>query len=265
MRRTLLAALALCCLATTAQAAQGVNLRWDACLADGGVLNKDFACDTNTGSEQLYVSFELDSTVGSADGIELVMMIRTPTVLPAAWWQFKFALACRQTALQASTIPLQTGGACVDLWQGMAPGGLRQYGQFFTYDNNQYRLEAIFAVYPASFVTMEPGTEYFAMRFAIAHAKTVGAGACAGCLDPVCMGIESLTIVRPPGYPDIRIATETQQLSSAASWQGSPVRSDFVHYEPYQGGTFGDYRVISCQTTSRSQNRTWGSIKSLYP
>jgi len=53
-----LAALLVLAFALTARAAStppGVSLRWDNCFSDGGVANKDFACDTNSGSEMAMV------------------------------------------------------------------------------------------------------------------------------------------------------------------------------------------------------------------
>ena len=53
--RTRIAALFVLAAATIASTAiaaptlPGINIRWDNCFADGGVMNKLFACDTNTG------------------------------------------------------------------------------------------------------------------------------------------------------------------------------------------------------------------------
>jgi hypothetical protein len=156
MRRTLLAALVLCCFATAAHAAQGMNLRWDACMGDGGVLNKNFACDTNTGSEQLVVSFQTDSVFAPVSGVEFSILIRSPLGAINNWWQLKNSGTCRQTALSASAAPLGTPVNCEPLWAGIASGGLTGYGQYFGYGfADQYRLSA-FAVAPANLVTIDP-------------------------------------------------------------------------------------------------------------
>ena len=42
---------ALLAVVSAAHAGSGVNLRWDRCLGDAGVFNKNFACNTNSGSE----------------------------------------------------------------------------------------------------------------------------------------------------------------------------------------------------------------------
>ncbi len=48
----------LVCSAEPAIAA-GVNLSWNACTPEGGVQNKTFACNSNTGSRTIYGSFVL--------------------------------------------------------------------------------------------------------------------------------------------------------------------------------------------------------------
>src|SRR5690349_1796199 len=58
-RALLLALPALLAVASAAHAA-GVSLRWNDCYGDGGVQNKNFACDTNAGSQTLVGSFTLD-------------------------------------------------------------------------------------------------------------------------------------------------------------------------------------------------------------
>ena len=267
MRRLILSVALLACFAAPSQAAQGMNLRWDACMGDGGVLNKNFACDTNVGSEQLVVSFQTDSVFAPVSGVEFSILVRSPLGSINSWWQFKSSGTCRQTALSASAAPLGTPVTCEPLWAGLASGGLTAYGPYTGYGFvDQYRILGVYAVAPSNLVTIAPDIEYFLFRLTLTHAKTVGAGSCEGCTSPVCLGLEYLDFTRPATYnPNrITIATETSPLSSAATWQGSPVVSDFYHREGYYTWQTRDYRVIGCQTTSRSQNRTWGSIKSLY-
>lgn len=267
MRRALLTALLLTSLASAAHATQGMNLRWDACMGDGGVLNKNFACDTNTGSEQLVVSFQTDSVFAPVSGVEFSILVRSPLGTINNWWQFKTTGTCRQTALSASPVPLGAAVNCEPLWAGTASGGLTAYGQYSGYGfADQYRILGVFAVAPSNLVTIDPDIEYFLCRVSMSHAKTVGTGSCEGCASPVCLGIEYLDFTRPTTYnPNrITIATETSPLSSAATWQGSPIVSDFFHREGYYSWQTHDYRVIGCQTTSRAKSHTWGSIKSLY-
>ena len=62
-------------LATSALAAPtlpGVNIRWDNCFADGGVMNKTFACDTNTGADLAVLSLQLDTGMAPAVGRQII-------------------------------------------------------------------------------------------------------------------------------------------------------------------------------------------------
>ncbi len=258
MRRALLTLLLLMCLTPAAHAAQGMNLAWDACFGDGGVRNKTFACDTNTGSEQLYVSFQLDSAFTPVTGMELTINFSTPAGPPGAWWQFKNAGSCRLSALSASSAPLTPGGSCVNYWNGFASGGIAGYTVNYV-GLGMNRLFVIFALPSTAWASLDGDVEYFAARLAISHANSVGAGSCPGCLDPVCIGIENLKLTRPVGQGDIRLAEETTFGSSTVNWQGSAASSSRV----------GDparffYRTLHCASATAARNPTWGSIKSLY-
>ncbi|MBI5168557.1 MAG: hypothetical protein HZA61_03620 [Candidatus Eisenbacteria bacterium] len=263
MRRLLAPLVLLLCVSNApAHAAQGMNLSWDNCFGDGAVRNKTFACDTNTGSEQLYVSFELDSAFAPLTGLELSMVIATPAGPSSAWWQFKNTGSCRQTALSASAIPLVPGVSCVDYWQGAAAGGVTAYILNYNYAGSN-RLLAVFALPMSAAASLDAGTEYFGIRIAITHAKTVGTGSCPGCLDPVCLGLENLLLTRPAGVGDLRLAEETTFGSSTVNWQGAAAGSVRVKRDnPYYPNWF--YRVLSCASATPARNHTWGSIKSQY-
>jgi hypothetical protein len=89
-------------LAASAHAATtppGVNLRWDSCYADGGVINKTFACDTNTGSERLVMSFVLDADMLDVSGQEIRVFIKSVNPTLPSWWALKNAGTCRVTSL----------------------------------------------------------------------------------------------------------------------------------------------------------------------
>ena len=75
----------LCGLALQADAAPGVNLRWNACTADGGAANHAFACDTNAGSLALVTSFELGSEFQSASGLIAVLDLASGSPVYPAW------------------------------------------------------------------------------------------------------------------------------------------------------------------------------------
>ena len=84
-----------------------LNLRWNACWGDGGVANKTFACNTNTGSDVISASFVPFRTVLGVTGLESRVDLSFPTA-PPAWWQFRAAGSCRQTSLSRECRILRT-------------------------------------------------------------------------------------------------------------------------------------------------------------
>src|SRR5262245_6411620 len=92
MRRALLCfSLTLLGFASLAHAG-AVNLRWNQCWGDGGVVNKNFACDTNVGSHVLVASFVPDAPVFppqtpfAAVGLESMLDIAVASPVLPAWW-----------------------------------------------------------------------------------------------------------------------------------------------------------------------------------
>src|SRR5215510_288691 len=76
MKKTLLITGVLLALtASIASAAGGINLAWNDCWGGGGVNAKTFACNTNAGNNDMYVSFDpgvdYPDMVGSDDIIDL--------------------------------------------------------------------------------------------------------------------------------------------------------------------------------------------------
>ena len=261
MRRTLLALLFTLALATDAIAAEGVNLRWNACLGDGGTLNRNFACDTNTGSEQLFVSFEVDSSIADISGMDCNLWLATPVGAPGPWWQFKNVGACRRDALTLAAANPAPGGACMDWAPGVVGATVAVITNYGGGASTLTRL--MFTMGSPAPVTLEPGHEYFAMRLTISHAKTVGTGACGGCSAPACLGVEGIYL-NGSGGSRHDVATETRYQSSVASWQESSPSSYFVHTTgmyPYQNR---DLRMLECAAAVPARNRTWGTLKSLY-
>lgn len=262
MRRTLLAAFALCCLASSAHATQGMNLRWDACMADGGVRNKTFACDTNTGSEKLVVSFRLASDLIGVNGMELSIDVMTPNTQPSSWWTLRGTGQCRNGALTVVAGPSGAPVGCETMWWNTPPsGGITAYN--IPNGANFYRLSVLYAVPSTELVDFGADVECLVTTLAISHSKTVGAGSCVGCLDPVCIGLKQVKLTRMPGVGDVNLSSETQLNSTTVNWQGASAGS-WLYEDPLFPDTRPRFRVVTCDAAVPARNHTWGSIKSQY-
>ena len=219
----------------------GINLSWDTC-GSAGQINKSFACDTNSGSETLVgsVVFSRPSAVMQGTVSELELQVES-TTLPAWWSVAQSASACRLLALTASYDEGATVGACAPL-----PFRFGVLVHSVTYASgyqapNRARA-SVFLLQPDVFGPGPvAGLEYHAFRLTLAHSKTVGTGACAGCGIPACISLRSVTL--EAGGSDTQ--TVTIPLTRAhVTWQSA---SD-----------------AACAGATPARNDTWGAIKALY-
>jgi hypothetical protein len=80
-----IAKLTLLLLALPALASAGpLKLRWDNCWGDGGVMNKTFACDVNTGQNALVASLVPDGSLHDIEDMES----RIDTISPVAAFRY---------------------------------------------------------------------------------------------------------------------------------------------------------------------------------
>lgn len=258
-------AAALLLVAVSASASE-LSLSWDRCFSDGNVYNKTFACDVNTGSDHIVGSYMLDSDLTQVSGNEIVLDFVSQgfATLPS-WWQYHNAGTCRQQSLSVFPAPLVPLVHCVDLWNGQAAGGLAAYRTFTssnpTSSPDRARAVLAFAVAPESYFTVPAGADVFSFDLRINHQRTVGIPSCAGCDVPLCITFASLNITRPVGLGDVRLPNgNTQRWKATVVWQSA------------QGGVttvicnrFGQCEFESiCAISTPVQNRTWGTLKSLY-
>lgn len=231
---------ALTITASVASAA-GLNFAWNDCPSGGGVQNKTFACASNTGTNTLVGSFIPPVGVTAATGIEVVVDLLTAGPAYADWWAFRNVGTCRQTALSANAD--FTGGPsnCTDYFVGAASGGLTNFESGFSGTANRARIKALWAVPPANAGPLDSGTEYYAFKFNISNAKTVGTGACTGCTDNVCLVLNMIRITQPVGVGNFDVSDEA--TSRTATWQSE---------------------VAGTCLPVPARNRTWGSVKALY-
>lgn len=233
----LLAVLLLSVIAGQAKAA-GVNLSWDACTSEGGVQNKDFACNTNLGSRTMYGSFILANDQPNFIGAEITIDFHVQSDSLPAWWKFHSASACRNSALSVSFVfGDDPNESCVDPWAGLGSGGIGAYSMPAEpdADPNTARLKLVAAVPSTNPQQLTAGTEYYCFKVVISSAKTVGSGSCNGCSVPMCILLSRI----------------------------SAVQNNFTQEDLTQAATSNLITWQSATECSGTQNVTWGQIRSL--
>ncbi len=170
----------------------GVNLRWDACYRDGGVSNKNFACNTNLGTELLVGSFELVQPLNDVLSAQIVLDLRSASPTLPTWWSLAFSGGCRSRSMDFRPTGFPQPGVCS--YDGLgAGGGLGAYS-IGLQGPSHVRLTGAFAVPTLMPVNLLGGVEYYAFFITIDHAKTVGSGACGGCEIPVCLFLSRISL-----------------------------------------------------------------------
>lgn len=229
-----------------------VRLRWIACAGDGGAANRDFACNTNTGSEVLVASFAPTTTVTDVLGIRAnVAMAFAGTTVPA-WWRFRAPGSCRINALTIGTALPPTAVNCVEWGGGSGSSSTYTTGTFIP---NGAMLDVTSPAFPLTPFEIPSGQEYFAFTINLSHANTVGTGACAGCTAPGCMTLQSIELLRLEPAPPVRLFGFTGVRQETVTWQGGAGVA-----VPNFGGA--GYTYCSGATPARAS--TWGAVKSLY-
>ena len=221
--------------------ANGLNLSWDAC-GTAGSANKQFACNTNVGVDELVLS-----TRFSTAGVYSYPLAATATldivtgqdILPS-WWRASGTAACRPGAIQATWT--DEGPQCAAIF-GLPPLSVSWAPSGASPERRRLTIHC------PSWGGLEyddPGVEYYVCTVLLSHAKSVGPGSCGGCGVPACLVFNSLEVFSDL-TPNLRMAYIT-----------NPLDRNFV---TWQGGTTG---MPICPAATPARNRTWGSLKSLY-
>ncbi|MFN8589166.1 MAG: hypothetical protein U0704_15345 [Candidatus Eisenbacteria bacterium] len=224
--------------------AEGVSLAWSDCGAAGSTA-RSFACNSNTGTDDLYLSFVPPTGVNAFYEIEAIVQVGTVDFAPVPdWWNFVSFTGCRRASLLTThNIPISTG-ACVDPY-ALAPSTLTQqvatalvlFGDGVT---RRMQLRAVVTLAVADTLALDPGTEYYGVRWRFNHTRTVGTGACAGCTQAMCLALGRVLLRSGPAQPVEFALPQTAQ--HAVTWNGGS----------------------SCDRLVPVRNRTWGALKSLY-
>ena len=245
----LLLACALAAAPAAAWTTGGCNLRWDHCYGDGGVANRNFACDTNTGTDFLIASVVPPADIVSVGGMEFMMHFAADAATMPAWWHFKNAGTCRQASIGGSTAPLDVFGACPDWSDQLASGGIASY-TIGEGSPNAARLVGVTGLPDGASTNLTGLTEYFLFRLIVQHAKTVGSGACAGCETPVCIVFNTVNV---------------KTTNAASHWIQGPANLTDSDYATWQGGGAPvTGRGTGCPAATPTRRSTWGAVKTLY-
>lgn len=216
-----------------------LDLAWDDCYNGGlgGGAQRSFACDSNDG-EPIHLVLSVITPVGLTQFIGSAAVIdfaSAQTTLPD-WWSFG---ACRASS-SLTAVPPAGETSCIDLVEHSQFGGI-DYAMLSTIGApHRARLRTAYAV-DASLAGPVPGdVERALIRVTMNRARTIGAGACEGCPQPVCIAANSVLLDQSdPNLPDALI---TQGAQLFVLWQQA--------------------EKFDCLTSVRSS--TWGQLKSLY-
>lgn len=228
--------------------ADDMTLRWNDCGVSGVAL-KTFACDTNSGASELFVSFTL-SAPRPLTGIEAMMEVVYPATGPVpSWWDVP---ACRPSTVFGLNLAADFTG-CVSPWAASAAGGTIFEPTFFAPTIG--RLRAAVGVPPADSASLAAGVEYGALRIRLSYAKTTGAGSCAGCDQPVGVYLRQVECFDGSPQPLVIFPSTPDDSRYFVNWQceGTP------HFDHsfVDGWTFSN-----CDVATRRPS--WGRIKGLY-
>jgi len=160
------------------------------------------------------------------------------------WWQMCGFGGCRTGSLAATADFNVSAGGCTFAWPGVAPTSLLIWrtfqwcsGNLVLASPNRARL-FVQSNGPSAGVTIQQGTEYYAVRVTIDTQRTIGAGACGGCVTPAAIVLNKIDLLG--AGPD---ELTTPLSNTCLRWQAA--------------GT------TPCSATP-VRNMTWGAIKSFY-
>jgi hypothetical protein len=234
--------LTLVSLAATAGPARAgnVNLYWNDCVGDGGTTNRTFACTASTATAAAIGSFVLNTPMPDFVAVEVMLGVASGGTTLPAWWDFNpDPGACHGSSLAMTfDFSFLANNTCADPFGQPALGGLANYT---TYANRGEAI-GVGAIDSNSPQSLAAGVEYYAFRVAVKLDKATGAGACAGCSEPVALFIEKVDAVG---------LTSRESCTAAIS-------SPCVNWNATTGFNCGRLYPVA------ARNVTWGEIKSFY-
>lgn len=226
----------------------GINMSWDDC-GPFGRAQRNFACDTHTGSATLVLSAIPPAPMSHIVGMQAVIEIFTGETPLSAWWRLDPG-GCRSGSLSAGFDFTQGPQSCVDLWHGAASGG-------FAYTADAAAGDGVVTL--SCGVPTEVSTngvdELYLARLTIDYARSAGADSCSGCSRPACIVLLCVQLLQPAGMPSYTLP--------------QPLIRSFVAFQPFRIGDsycppLPGSVSTPCPGSVPARQPTWGQIKSLY-
>jgi len=242
LSKTLLATAALTALVTSAVHAQGgINLSWTDC-GSFGTMQKNFACNVNTGASTIVGSAISPDSIPAMVAMAAVLDLQTNQATLSPWFDFS-TTGCRSASLSGDFNFTSSTFSCNDIWNGHASGGI-DYGAGVG-GPNRGRFRLVCAV--AAPLAVDDVTENYYFKVTFNNQKTTGTGNCAGCTDGACIVFNSIELDQNPGVPH------------AVNKFSNPLDRQYVLWQGGGGSVDG-----GCPAAVPTKNATWGSVKSLY-
>ena len=254
-RPALLAAGMLLILATPA-VATGVNLAWSECAGGGGSVFNNFGCDTNDGAQLLIASVVPPPGIDVAYGFETRIDLRATGSTFPDWWRLRNQTnqlnQCRNGTLSASS-DFSGWSGCADIYRGAAAGGIGSY--VVDQGSTSAHLYVVYSLPSALAGPLDPDAEYYTARITITNAKTIGNGACGGCMTPACISVSYIRCQAPGGGVSVVLTA----ISGTVGWH--PVSWSDCGCAAVPQKIAGP---STCAVVCPAQKSTWGQLKSLY-
>ena len=241
MKKTLLITGALLALTASMAFAGGVNLSWNDC-GTFGVIQRNFACNSNNGANTMIASAITGQQMDQLNGQAGVLDLQTNQAALSAWWLLGAAPNCRLGSTMSADFNFLSNLNCLDPWVGVAAGGISYTAGLG--GPNKARIRTVCAI-PGS-TPINGLDEYYFFKVTFTNAKSTGNGSCAGCTDGACIVLNSIQVTQPAGVGDFTIS--------------SPISRNWIHWQIGATAIGG----AGCPLAVPAQNRTWGSVKSLY-
>jgi hypothetical protein len=245
MKKTLLLCGVLLALAAPAFAQPyppQIDLTWSDCPLGAFTVDASNACTNNTGSVGVMIaSFAPPGALPLYEANISLLDLQTSAATLSAWWQMNSS-GCRPTGMSISADFTSGPFSCSDFWAGQASTGM-QYNVPGVLGPNSARINTVAGVQETGAGPIDENSMWYAYKLSLLKVKSVGTGACAGCLDGACIVLNQMNLSQPAPAPDVVLTSGPQ------------------NWVTYRGGAGAGH---ICPGATPNRKSTWGSVKALY-